>query len=219
MIVEQIIKTLNKTELCLLGGHERYAQCRQIDCLEEWHKDADNSHKIEFTDKETGDLVKFNIYFNGQVRGSSGKVNRENRIVAGVDYFANKKNLQPGDSILFEKLFDEQMSISSYYVDVERHDKRITFQKSKDSLVVLNIDKLNSFIEKNGNELKISYNGYWFDCRVELLEDDFCKIIFSDGENTPFSESDISKDDLLILDLENKKISQVDPLLFSRFQY
>ena len=153
------------------------------------------------------------------MRGSNSKENRENRIAAGVDYFANKKNLQPGDNILFEKIFDEQTSISSYYVDVERYDNRVTFQKSKGSIEILNVDRLNSFINKNGSELKITYNGYWYDCRIDLLEDGFCKIIFCDGENTPFNESDISSDDLLVLNLENKKISQIDPLLYSRFQY
>ena len=64
MIVEQIIKTLNSTELGLKGANERYAQCRQIDCLKEWHNDADSSHKIGFIDKETGDQIKFNIYFH-----------------------------------------------------------------------------------------------------------------------------------------------------------
>jgi hypothetical protein len=222
MVVEQIIKTLNSTELYLKGTKEYYAQCRQLECLKEWHEDADDSHKIIFKDKATQTTEKFNIYYKGQIRGEDSKPNKENRITSRKYFFVTLKKLNPGDQILFERITsigtDQKETDTSYFVDTSKSESIIMFQNAKLGLEVLNEKRLNNFLKDKSSEFQIKYNGEYFNCEIALLESTIYELILTKDESKLIINT-LNSDHLLKFDFNKMQLSEIDPLMYTRLEY
>ena len=222
MIVEQIVKVLNSTELGFKGANERYVQCRQIACLEEWHQDADSSHKIYFKDKKTKIKEPFNIYFKGQIRGQNNTENRENRIASSKNYFVTLNDLQPGDEIIFEKITstnEYQINNSEYFVNIKKNEDIVFFQNSIKSLEVLNIDRLNKIIKEGGPKYEVYFDNELVTIQFVYISENNCIIEITKTDQSIFKLHKINSDNLLKFDIINKKLTEIDPLIYSQFIY
>jgi hypothetical protein len=222
MIVEQIIKILNSTELGLKGANERYVQCRQIECLEEWHRDADSSHKIFFKDKRTKKEEPFNIYYKGQIRGESAAENRENRIASSKNYFVTLNDLKPGDEIIFEKVTstnDSKINNSEYFVNVKKNENIVIFQNNNKSLEILNVDRLNNIIKDRGPKFRLNFNNEMVIIEFIFITETNCTIEITKDDQSILNLNKINSDHILKFDIINKKLTEIDPLIYSRFKY
>ena len=218
MVIEQIVKTLNSTELRLKGTKDYYAQCRQLYCLRDWHNDADDHHKINFVDKQTRNQEKFNIYFKGQIRTTKGSQNNENRIAGSKAFF---KDLNPGDEILFERITTENENKkmnSTYFVDVKKNNNLVTFQNNGQALEILNLERLTNYIEHNGTIHRVSYNCEFMNFEIIFLDDNHCRLQFTKLDQTKFLIETINDGNLLKFDFNEMKINEIDPLSYCRLE-
>jgi hypothetical protein len=216
--IEQISKALNSTELGMKGANERYAQFRQISCLEEWHEDADHNHKIQFKFKKTGENEEFNIYYKGQIRGN-GSENRENRIASSKRFYNDKSNLNPGDEILFERIITINNSTNplvEYFVDVNNYHDIIIFQNKSNCLEILNTQRFSDLINKIGNEFKVKYKSNIMNCKILILGFNECKLHLSSEDGTEYNIASINSDNLLKLDYNKMQLIEFDPLLYTQ---
>jgi hypothetical protein len=221
MVIEQIIKTLNSTELRLKGTKEYYAQCRQLYCLRDWHNDADDQHKINFVDKQTSNQVKFNIYYSGQVRTINGSQNIENRITGPTSYFKDLKDLNPGDEILFERIITEDENkemYSTYFVDVKKNNSLITFQKSGQALEILNLERLTNYLEHYGTIHSVYYKGELMNFEIIFIDVNHCRLQFTKLDQTIFLIETINDGNLLKFDFNDMKLKEIDPLSYCRLE-
>ncbi len=220
MEIEQILKTLNSTELGMKGTKERYAQCRQLTCLKEWHEDADENHKINFKFKKEGTLEEFNIYYKGQLRGSNKQENRENRIASTKRFINEINDLRPGDEILFERVTEKNQNniIVDYFVSVNKYDSVIIFQNSQNNLEVLNSDRFSEFIGMKGTEFKVNYQGELMDCKLTIINNN-CKFDLINQVGIKKEISSLSIDYLLKFDYNKMILNVFDPLLYCKIQF
>jgi hypothetical protein len=221
MIIEQIIKTLNCTELLLKGTNEYMAQCRKLNCLKDWHNDADDQHKINFVDKQTRNVVEFNIYYKGQIRTTNGPRNKENRITGRRSYFKELKDLNPGDEILFERITTENENkemYSTYFVDVKKNNSLITFQKSGQALEILNQERLTNYLEHYGTIHSVYYKGELMNFEIIFIDVNHCRLQFTKADQTIFLIETINDRNLLKFDFNDMKLKEIDPLSYCRLE-
>jgi hypothetical protein len=218
--VEQILKSLNSTELGMKGTKERYAQCRQLTCLKEWHEDSDENHKLNFKFKKDGTLEEFNIYFKGQLRGSNKQENRENRIASTKRFINDINDLKPGDEILFERVINKDQSniTVNYFVSVNKYDSVVIFQNSQNNLEILNNDRFSEFIKIKGTKFEVNYLGEIMDCNVTINKNN-CKFDLINQEGIKKEISSINTEYLLKFDYNKMLLNVYDPLLYCKIQF
>ena len=218
--IEQILKTLNSTELGMKGTKERYAQCRQLTCLKEWHEDADENHKIYFKFKKEGTLEEFNIYYKGQLRGSNKQENRENRIASTKRFINEINDLRPGDEILFERVTEKNQSniTVNYFVSINKYANVIIFQNSQNNLEVLNNDRFSEFIGIKGTKFMINFQGELMDCNVTIINNN-CKFDLINDAGIKSEISSLNTDYLLKLDFNKMSLNVFDPLLYCKIKF
>lgn len=156
MKVQQLIKTLNNTEIGKGGTHECYVLVS---------KKAQNIQNI--FDSANLQPTFINLKNGSTVNNVHITSGREFRI-NGLGDFYRENNVNAGDEIIFER--QDSGSKTEFFININTKENTIIFQKNRRGFEVLNIDRLDPLLSANKYQDEVLYNGI-----SGLLEIDFKK--------------------------------------------
>lgn len=150
----QFIKKLNNTELGKTGIHETYVLIPQSVDL----TDLFDSNNLNPTilDLKTGGVIS-------NIRFTSG---RENRIVGLGNYYRDN-SISAGDEIVFQKRTIDNKII--FELNSKINSDLILFQKKNKGFEVLNVDRLNNYLNQGKCSFTIQNNDTQSNLEIEFL--------------------------------------------------
>jgi hypothetical protein len=150
----QFIKKLNNTELGKTGIHETYVLIPQSVDLTDVFDSGNLNPRIK--DLKSGEIIS-------NIRFTSG---RENRIVGLGNYYRDN-SISAGDEIVFQKRIINNETI--FELNSKINSDLILFQKKNKGFEVLNIDRLNNYLNQGKCSFSIEINNIQSDLKIEFL--------------------------------------------------